>query len=183
MAHHRLFVALRPPAPIRARLLRLASGIPGARWQSDAQLHCTLRFIGEVDRHQAEDIAAALGHIRHPTMTLTLGGVGTFERGSRIDTLWIGVQPRDPIKALHDKIGRALRQAGVAADPRAFLPHITLARFGRHAHAPGDIASRIAPPPADPFAATAFDLCESHPGSEGAIYETIARYPLTPAEG
>ena len=182
MAHHRLFVAIRPAAPVRARLLGLAIGIPGARWQSDDQIHCTLRFIGEVDRHRAEDIAALLGHVRHPTMTLTLGGVGTFERGGRIDTLWIGVQPREPLKVLHDKIDRVLRDAGIAPDARAFLPHITLARFGRHADAPGDIAGRIAPPPAEPFAATAFDLCESHLGSEGAAYETVARYPLARPE-
>lgn len=179
MAHHRLFVAIRPAAPVRARLLGLAIGIPGARWQSNDQIHCTLRFIGEVDHHQAEDIAALLGHVRHPAMTLALGSVGTFERGDRIDTLWIGVQPREPLKTLHDKIDRVLRQAGIAPDPRAFVPHITLARFGRRASPPGDIASRIAPPPAEPFAATAFDLCESHLGSEGAVYETVARYPLT----
>jgi 2'-5' RNA ligase len=182
MAHHRLFVAIRPAAGVRARLLGLAIGIPSARWQSDDQLHCTLRFIGEVDRHRAEDIAALLGHVRHPAMTLTLGGIGTFERGNRIDTLWIGVQPREPLKVLHDKIDRVLHQAGVAPDARAFLPHVTLARFGRHAAPPGDIASRIAPPPAEPFTATAFDLCESHLGSEGAVYETVARYPLAPLE-
>ncbi|HLY90536.1 MAG TPA: RNA 2',3'-cyclic phosphodiesterase, partial [Acetobacteraceae bacterium] len=160
MAHHRLFVAIRPAAPVRARLLGLAIGIPGARWQSDDQLHCTLRFIGEVDHHQAEDIAALLGHVRHPAMTLALGDVGTFERGHRIDTLWIGVQPREPLKALHDKIDRLLREAGIASDTRAFLPHITLARFGRHALPPRDLASRFAPPPAEPFAMAAFVLCE-----------------------
>ena len=56
----RLFVAIRPPAPIRALLLDAMGGIGGARWQSDDQLHLTLRFIGEVDRHLAGDIHAAL---------------------------------------------------------------------------------------------------------------------------
>ena len=56
---HRLFVALRPPVPVRDHLLDLMHGVEGARWQSDDQLHLTLRFIGEVDRHQASDIAAA----------------------------------------------------------------------------------------------------------------------------
>ncbi len=83
-------------------------GVPGARWQSDEQLHVTLRFVGEVDRHQAEDIAAALGHVRHPRSMLRTGPVGTFERQGRIDTLWVGIQPRDRIAPLHDKIDRAL---------------------------------------------------------------------------
>ncbi|MBS0283127.1 MAG: RNA 2',3'-cyclic phosphodiesterase, partial [Proteobacteria bacterium] len=30
---HRLFVALRPPPAIRAALLQVMGGVPGARWQ------------------------------------------------------------------------------------------------------------------------------------------------------
>ncbi len=182
MAHHRLFVAIRPPAPVRARLLGLMGGVPGARWQTDEQIHCTLRFIGGVDRHQAEDIATLLGRVRHPVMALTLSEVGAFERGGRVDTLWIGVQPREPIKALHDKIDRLLGQAGVAPDSRAFLPHITLARFSRSTPGPRNVARRIGPPPIEPFVAASFELYESHLGSEGAVYETVARYQLSPAE-
>jgi 2'-5' RNA ligase len=180
MRNHRLFVAIRPDAAARAGLLALMGGIPGARWQSDEQLHCTLRFIGEVDHRRAEDVAALLGHVRHPAMTLALATPGTFERAGRIDTLWVAIQPRDRVKALHDKIDRALAKAGIAPDTRAFLPHVTLARFGRTAPPPPDIASLIPPPLAEPFLATSFALYESHLGSEGAVYETIARYPLDP---
>ena len=63
-------------------------GIAGARWQDDDQLHLTLRFIGEVDRHVATDVAAALGSVRHPPFELAVSGVGTFDRKGRIDTLW-----------------------------------------------------------------------------------------------
>ena len=66
---HRLFVALEPPAAIRHQLLDLMGGIANARWQTEAQLHLTLRFIGEVDRHRAEDVAAALGRILHSATT------------------------------------------------------------------------------------------------------------------
>ena len=49
----RLFVGLSLPPEIRSRLLLLQTGIRGARWQSDAQLHLTLKFIGEVDESAA----------------------------------------------------------------------------------------------------------------------------------
>ena len=78
---HRLFVAVRPPEAIRALLLGAMGGISGARWQTDDQLHLTLRFIGEVDRHAAGDIVAALGGIRHPSLEIAISGLGTFERG------------------------------------------------------------------------------------------------------
>lgn len=178
MALHRLFVALRPPAATRAAILGLMGGVPGARWQDDAQLHCTLRFIGEVDRHQAEDVAAALGAVRSEALRLSLGPAGTFDRKGRVDTLWIGVQPREATTLLHDRVDAALRRVGVAPDDRAFVPHVTIARFAR-GDAPGpDVASAVTVPAGHHFEARHFELFESRLGSEGALYETAARYPL-----
>ena len=77
---HRLFVALRPPTGVRAALLALMNGIKGARWQDDDQLHITLRFVGEVNRHQANDLADALGEIRFSPFQIALAGAGCFER-------------------------------------------------------------------------------------------------------
>ena len=129
---HRLFVALKPPPKMRDALLALMGGVANARWQTGEQLHLTLRFVGEVDRHQAEDIAAALGSVHHPALTLMLEGAGQFDRKGRTDTLWVGVSPQDAVKLLHNKIDRALQRVGVPPETRAFLPHITIARFGRN---------------------------------------------------
>ena len=107
-------------------------GGQGLRWQSDDQLHLTLRFVGEVDRHQAEDVAAALGQVRHPPVGFALAGVGTFDRRGQVDNLWAGVTPHEPLRSLHKRIDRALASAGIAPEGRAYLPHITLARVGRH---------------------------------------------------
>ncbi|WP_454885145.1 RNA 2',3'-cyclic phosphodiesterase [Sphingomonas oryzagri] len=178
MALHRLFVAFRPPAGTRHLLLGLMSGVPGARWQDDAQLHCTLRFIGAVDHHQAEDVAAALGQVRNEILALSLGMAGTFDRKGRVDSLWVGIQPRKAVATLHGRVDAALRQVGIMADERAFLPHITIARFPR-SEAPGpEIASAVAVPAGHHFDVRHFELFESQLGSEGAVYETIARYPL-----
>src|SRR6478736_1792645 len=69
---HRIFVALRPPLAMREALLALRTGLPGARWQTDEQLHLTLRFVGEVDRPEAEDVAAALGTVDGPAPQIAL---------------------------------------------------------------------------------------------------------------
>ena len=60
---HRLFVAIRPPEDIRDLLIDARDDGADFRWQDDEQLHLTLRFVGEVDRPTAEDLAAALGSI------------------------------------------------------------------------------------------------------------------------
>src|SRR3546814_17164475 len=103
MSTHRLFVALRPPRPARDILRAAMHGISGARWQSDEQLHLTLRFIGEVDHHQAEDIAAALGALYAPPAVARIAGVGLFERQGRAHMVWAGVEPHEPPAAPRHK--------------------------------------------------------------------------------
>jgi hypothetical protein len=92
---HRLFVAIRPPADVRNRLLDLMHGVPGLRWQDDGQLHLTLRFIGEVERPVAEDLAVELARVRFDPFPIELGGIGRFDR-RRGGALWAGVKPKEP---------------------------------------------------------------------------------------
>lgn len=175
---HRLFVALRPPPEIRSALLAAMGGVSGARWQDDAQLHITLRFIGEVDGRTAESIADALAGIRHPALDLTIDGVGTFERKSRTDALWARVAPSDSLHALHKKIDHALVRAGLSPETRAYKPHVTLARFGAKGGDVSDFAQSHAGLSTGRFRIESFGLFESRLGSEGAFYAELADYPL-----
>jgi 2'-5' RNA ligase len=170
----RLFVALELPPAIRDGLLAAMGGVAGARWQRDDQLHLTLRFIGEVDRHRAADIAAALDSVARPAFALTLTAPGVFTRRERIDTLWVGVAPQDAVAALARRIDQALQRVGLPAETRAFLPHITVARFGRNV---GDIAGfPLVALPGAAFSVTGFALFESRLGHDGASYRVIERY-------
>src|SRR6266404_2162392 len=99
---HRLFVALRPPEPIRDLLIDAMDDSPDFRWQDEEQLHLTLRFIGEVERPVAEDVAAALAEIRARLFEVRINGVGRFEQRSS-GALWAGVEPRAPVAALAAK--------------------------------------------------------------------------------
>lgn len=178
MALHRLFVALRPPAAARAALLAAMGGVAGARWQDDEQLHCTLRFLGDVGTRQAEDAATALLALAHPPVDADLDGLGTFDKAGRIHTLWAGLSPVSGLRALHGKVDRLLARAGFPPDDRAYRPHITLARFSRTAPPPPDLAQRLAPPPRLAVTFAEARLYESHLTTDAARYETIARYPL-----
>src|ERR671913_118115 len=109
---HRLFVAIRPPETIREQLLDLMEGVPDLRWQQDEQLHLTLRFIGEVERPIANDIAAELVRVHLDRFALSLEGVGQFEK-HRHGALWAGVRPKEQLKALNAKIERACQSVGL----------------------------------------------------------------------
>lgn len=176
-AVHRLFVAIRPPPGQRAALIALQSGVEGARWQDDAQLHLTLRFIGEVDRHQAQDVADSLTAVRFAPFDARLEGVGHFERKGATDSLWVGTQPRPPLEALHLKIDRACVRAGLLPERRAYLPHVTIARFGRRSAFIAPFLARNAGFVAPLFTVQAFTLYESHLGHAGAHYEPVQVYP------
>ena len=175
---HRLFVAIRPPESVRTRLLDLMEGVRGANWQDEDQLHLTLRFIGEVDRHQADDVALALGTIRQPRFDIALSGLGTFVRRGRPVNLWAGVAPQEPLKSLHKKIDQAVQRAGVEAEHRAYSPHITLARLPRSG---GPIAAWLEQAgnlSSPAFTADSFNLYESDLTPKGAVYSIVERYKL-----
>jgi 2'-5' RNA ligase len=152
-----------------------------ARWQSDEQLHLTLRFVGEVDRHLAADIGATLGMIHHPRFTLSLDRIGQFDRRGRTESLWVGVTPQAPVEGLKRKVDQALLRVGIAPEQRAYLPHITLARFNRRPGDLADFAARSGQLAAPPFAVDHFLLYESHLAQEGAAYVPLARFALDPA--
>jgi len=178
---HRLFVAIRPPRAVIGQLTGLMGGIRGARWLDEDQIHLTLRFIGEVDRHLADDVHAALGAIHHPAFEIALSGLGAFERRGEPAILWAGVAPQEPLKALHKKVDQACLRVGIAPDRRAYMPHITLARLGRGAGPVHPMIEEAGPVASAPFSVDEFRLYESELGADGPTYSVVASYRLDQA--
>ena len=175
---HRLFVAIRPPEPIRDLLIDAMDDSADFRWQDDEQLHITLRFIGEVDRPVASDIADTLSRIRAEPFQLRIAGVGRFEQRSS-GALWAGIEPKAPLAALAAKIERACQQVGLEPERRAFHPHITLARWkGRRTREIAAFLDRARGLSSDPFDVTEFILFESQLSRHGAHYQEVARFEL-----
>jgi 2'-5' RNA ligase len=174
-AVHRLFVAIRPPEDIRDILIDAMDKEAAFRWQSDEQLHLTLRFVGEVERPLGEDLAAALGTLRSPAFELRLSGLGFFDRKNG-GALWAGVEPKEPVRALAARIERLCQSVGLAPERRTLIPHITIARWtGKRSREARDfLAGRTIASP--PFSVEAITLFESHLTHHGAHYEEVANF-------
>lgn len=175
----RLFVALALPDHLQSRLSGLCNGLPGARWVAPENLHLTLRFIGEVEGHEAEDIDAALSGIRFPRFPVTLSGVGDFGDDRRLRSVWVGVEANETLERLQAKVEKAVQRAGQPPEKRKFKPHVTLARF--KSHPGGKLESYFAERSlfrAPPFEVSDFTLFSSYLSHEGAIYSPEAVYPL-----
>ena len=175
----RLFVALGLPQETCARLCRLATGLAGARWLPPDNFHLTLRFLGEMPGHRAEELDLALAALRGKRFTLQLAGVGMFEKAGRPQALWAGVERSQPLDHLQNKIETAVQRIGFEPERRRFTPHVTLARLDNAP--PGKLVEWVQAHNllrADPVLVDHFTLFSSQLGKDGAVYTAEVDYPL-----
>jgi len=172
-------VGLSLPDGVIARLAMLCAGLPGAHWTEPANMHLTLRFIGEVDEDAAEEIDHFLAGVEAPAFSLALSGLGTFGEGAKARAVWAGVAPSPELVRLHAKVESAVVRAGQPPEGRKFVPHVTLARLTQPQ--PQRLQSFIEGNNlfgAGPFSVDTFTLFESRLGKGGAIYVPQIEYPL-----
>lgn len=180
----RLFTGLEIPAEIGAELALMRGGLAGARWIDPANYHITLRFVGDVERGTARDIAAALAESRaRPALTVTLDALTAFG-GSKPRALVARVVPTPELTRLQAEQERLMQRVGLDPEPRKYMPHVTLARL-RHA-SPGDVAAGLALRGLLrklAFTAERFVLYSARDSVGGGPYVVEAAYPLAgPAE-
>ncbi|RUU56732.1 RNA 2',3'-cyclic phosphodiesterase [Mesorhizobium sp. M2C.T.Ca.TU.002.02.1.1] len=174
----RLFTALEIPRDAALSLSLLRGGLPGARWIDVENYHLTLRFIGDVEGHVADEIANALDRVDRPAFQMTLSGVGAFG-GKKPHAVWAGVSPSPDLTALQGEIDRICQRLGLPADPRKFSPHVTLARL-RNA-SPLDVAQYLSARgnfAALPFRVGRFVLMSSRDSVGGGPYIVEEAWPL-----
>jgi 2'-5' RNA ligase len=178
----RLFTALEIPRDAALSLSLLRGGLLGARWVDVENYHITLRFIGDVEGHIADEIANALDRVRRPSFSLALSGVGAFG-SKKPHAIWAGVTASPDLSALQAEIERICQRVGVAADPRKFTPHVTLARLRNPS--PVDVAQYLSARgnfSTMPFKVGRFVLMSSRDSVGGGPYVVEEVWPLTGAD-
>ena len=128
----RLFCAIEPSEELRDRLLDVprAIGARGFRLVDRAQLHLTVRFLGDVDDALFPALGTAIegATIGAAPFTLHVGGAGTFAPRGSPRVLWAGVEDTaGRLAALAAAVDVALAPILGARD-LAFKPHVTLGR-------------------------------------------------------
>lgn len=179
----RLFIAIELPPHISSALSGIQAGVPGARWTPEANMHLTMRFLGETDGGQAEDLAYELQRVDRPSFEIELDGAGQFSRGPGVKALWMGLRPEAPLIELHGDIERAVRKSGFAAEGRVFKPHITLARFSYppEIDRAREFLERYGRFKSPPFRVSGFTLFSSELRPKHAVYRSELDFPFSDA--
>lgn len=163
----RLFLALCPGPQVQAALSAHAQAW---RWNADAaryapaDWHVTLHFIGAVPRSRIDELRAALAAPMRP-FELRFGEPALWPHGLAV---LLPMAVPAALQALHDELGRRLRQLGLTTDERAYRPHLTLARRAVRAQPPAQW-------PAWGWRVHGYVLMEST-GQPDARYRVLQRY-------
>jgi RNA 2',3'-cyclic 3'-phosphodiesterase len=109
------------------------------KWVTPEHQHLTLHFFGEIDTNRADEITQALHRAagRVAPFEISLAELGCFPNIYKPNVLWVGVhESSGALMRLHKAVEVALAPLGIAPEPRAFTPHLTLARVPRDAGTP-----------------------------------------------
>ncbi|MFZ2102130.1 MAG: RNA 2',3'-cyclic phosphodiesterase [Oricola sp.] len=176
----RLFAALEIPHNAAMSLSLLRGGLPGARWIDTENYHLTLRFIGDVEHHVADEVAHALDRVRRHEFRIGLSGLGVFG-GKKPHSLFAILTASPDLIELQAEIERICQRLRLPADPRKFTPHVTIARLR---NTPPEVVARYLSGRGDffvpPFTVNRFVLMSSKESVGGGPYIVEESYPLTP---
>lgn len=182
----RAFVAIRMDARVEDALAEfvetLRESSNGIRWIRRANLHLTLRFLGDVvAAEQLEWLSPALERIAAATapFSIEVRGTGVFPDPHRPRIVWVGLKSEALIE-LAGRVEAAAVEAGFEPERRAFTPHLTIGRVRYH-RAWRTVRSAIAEAAEREFGATRVEailLYQSTLGPEASTYTELVRYTL-----
>ena len=134
MSARRLFLALHLPATAQAELRSLVHALrreaPGVKWVKPEQLHVTLRFLGDVEDDQCNELIDAMNRATDVApFSFNLVGLGAFPNRRQPRVVWTGVgEGRDQLVALAAHVENVVKSSGMPPGVRPFAPHLTLGR-------------------------------------------------------
>lgn len=121
----RLFIAIEVPKEVREHLNSIQKELPD-ELKFVKEYHLTLKFLGEVEDDKVDEIKKKLKEIKFDSFTAELSDVGVFPNEDYIKVVWVGVEPKDKIIELQQKVEKSLLR--MFLNDNRFHPHITIAR-------------------------------------------------------
>jgi 2'-5' RNA ligase len=185
----RLFVAVHLPDEMKEELYASFSGavkgrVRGLRFVPPANVHVTLKFLGETDEGLIPSIEEKLKTVadEHGLFTMKVNGAGAFPDVKRPRVIWAGVKEgRDELAELAEAVESGLEPLGFEPERRPFRGHITVARVKNPAAAKavGGIVAANEGREFGSFDVKSFALVRSELKPDGAVYSDVREFGLT----
>jgi 2'-5' RNA ligase len=118
----------------------LREAVPDAKasWGRDANLHLTLKFLGEIPQTSVSNFSGAASRALAglAAFSIRLEQTGVFPKHGPPRVLWIGVNDvAGNLGELHARLENEAAKEGFEKDDRPFHPHLTIARLRQPRHA------------------------------------------------
>ena len=157
-----------------------SSELQGLKLADPAQIHLTLKFLGNVGMNDIKRITEATSSIAtaYQPFLLRLQGVGVFPNKKRANVLWVGLSgDLLLLKQLTGDLNAELASLGMDAE-KHFSPHLTIARIAKNIPAIDrqrvvDRLFSITPDPA-PLPVSSINLMSSTLQRSGARHKRIS---------
>ena len=185
----RTFIAFKPPEDIIRRIDALqkqlrAEGV-GARWVKPANIHLTLKFLGDTDPAREADIRTAMqaAVADQAPLELATAGLGGFPRLARPRVLWQAVMgDSERLQVIQQSLEAHLAPCGFRPERRPFRAHLTIGRVRnpkRWRPEETAVLKGMQDLPPQPFTVDTLTWYQSRLEPGGAVYTALARVPLS----
>jgi len=169
----RCFVSIDMPAEVIEKIKSIQKRLPEFRgkFTEPANLHLTLKFLGEIDEEAIKEVKERLAGIKFSPLDLEITDIGVFtERFVRI--VWLKVKGAEEIQK---KVDEAL--SDMFGSEQRFMSHLTIARIKRIKDR-SEFLEKLNGLliPSIKFVANSFNLKESILKPSGLVYTLLEKY-------
>jgi 2'-5' RNA ligase len=101
------------------------------KWVEPANLHLTLKFLGNIAEEQVPSLISSLQQACGglSAFTFSLEGIGAFPRTTSPRVIWVGVhEGKEALAGLAQRVEETCAALGFPAEERPFSAHLTIGR-------------------------------------------------------
>jgi 2'-5' RNA ligase len=172
----RLFVAVQIPEEIKCQYAQAQEVIRRSRARlslvEPADMHITLKFIGEVPGSLLPSITDALRAVYVPPFSLDVCAI-TLNSPRSPRVIWGDLHDTGACRELASRVEAALIPLGIEAEGRRFKPHITIARIKQFHPSIFEEVAEISTICAGSFNVNRFVLKKSELTPHGPVYSDL----------
>ncbi len=187
----RSFIAIELPAEVKQALAEVQRKIKSAgnlpvRWVDPANIHLTLKFLGDIDADSPAKIIGALEEAIKGSkpFDIEVKGLGVFPNMNRIQIIWVGLYGEmEKLGQIQKNIEAGLKPLGFLPENRPFTPHLTLGRVRDYCRPEerqklGQVISANSFEGKHIITVTSINLMKSQLTPEGPIYSKLGAVTL-----